>query len=105
MASEVFLQSQLFPLVDGQTQLDENTLVDLLVDFKRRRADLNVEFEISQVMARLLNRFQYHLIDDAEGTGPELPDALEQQLDLFARLADLDFERIDEAVRDRLRSG
>ncbi|SRR5258706_9187669 len=101
VASEVFLQTRLFPLMDSPRQIDETTLVDLLVDFKRSRVDLNAGFEMSQVTANLLNRFQCHLIDDMDIASA----ALERELELFTLLADLDFQRIDDTVRERLNSG
>lgn len=105
MASEIFLQTQLFPLAASRIQLDESRIVDLLVDFKRSRRDLDVNFEMAQVMARILSRFQCHLIDDLENSQPVLPDSLEMELNLFVSLADLNIQRIDLAVQDRLHSG
>lgn len=102
MASEVFLQSSLFPRQETGAPLDESALVDLLVDFKRSREDLNVDFEMAQVVARLLGRFQCYQIEDNDAL--PLSDSLERELDLFTSLAELDFQSVDEAVRNRLQS-
>jgi hypothetical protein len=105
MSSELFLQTRLFPLIERQVQVDRQTLVDLLVEFKRSRKDLDVGFEIANVMARILNRFQWYLVDDEESNLTLPSDALEREFDLFTALADLDFKNIDEEVQDRLHSG
>ena len=105
MASELFLQTRLFPLIERQAQVDKRTLVDLLVDFKHSRRDLDVEFEMAQVMARILSRFEHHLFDDTDGAQPFLSDSLEREMDLFTSLAELDFQGIDEEVWNRLHSG
>jgi hypothetical protein len=99
-ASEIFIQTKLFPLIESRSQIHEAILVDLLVDFKRSRIDLDVDFEISQVSANLLNRFQCHLMDDTD----IISDSLQRELDLFVLIADLDFHHIDDVVRNRLKS-
>ena len=104
IASEIFLQTRLFPLIESGQPLDESLVVDLLVDFKRSRDDLDVEFEMAQVAARLLSRFQCHLIDEADSSLPLLSDSLEREMELFTALTELDFESIDATVRDRLDS-
>jgi hypothetical protein len=104
-ASEVFLQTQLFPLVESGANIDEATIVDLLIDFKQSRGERAVEFEMAQVMARMLSRFQCHLLDETEGAPSVVSESLEREVDLFTALAGLDFQRIDEAVRERLHSG
>jgi len=101
IASEVFIQTRLFPLMESHTQIDEAVLVDQLVNFKLSRGDLNADFEMQQVTANLLNRFQCHVIDDID----TISEALKRELDLFTLLADLDFQRIDDSVRERLNSG
>ena len=105
MSSELFLQTRLFPLIDRRAQIDRRTLVDLLVEFKRSRKDLDVGFEMANVMARILNRFQWHLVDDEDSALILPSDILDRELDLFTSLADLDFKSIDEEVQDRLHSG
>ena len=105
MAAEVFLQTRLFPLVQERQPIDEQTLVELLVDFRRSRGEREMEFEMSQVIARLLNRFQHHLVDQADSSLPALSRSLERELGLFTLLAPLDFQSIDRAVRERLHSG
>jgi len=105
MAAEVFLKSRLLPWVEARQPIDEPTLVELMVDFGRSRGEGEVGFEMAQVIARLLSRFQHHLIDDADPSLPLLSNSLERELDLFTSLAPLDFQNIDEGVRDRLRSG
>jgi hypothetical protein len=102
MASEVFLKSWLFPRQENREPLDESALVDLLVDFKQSREDLDVDFEMAQIVARLLGRFQCYQIDDNDAL--LLSDSLARELDLFASLAELDFQSIDETVRSRLQS-
>jgi hypothetical protein len=104
MAAEVFLQSYLFPIAKTSLPVDQAQLVDLLVDFKRMRPDLDVGFEMAHVNARLLSRFECYLIDD-EGDSPvTVSDAMLHELDLYTSLADLDFQSIDLAVRERLHS-
>ena len=105
MASEIFLQTQLFPRIETQETVDEEKLVSLLVDFKRSRKDLDIEFEMAHVVARILSRFQCHLIDEADGTSPMISDPLSWELDVFFALAELDFQRIDEEVTKRLHFG
>jgi hypothetical protein len=104
-ASEVFLQTQLFPLIESGKQIEESIVIERLIEFQRSRREQEVEFEMAQVMARILSRFQYHLIDETEGAESVVSDSLESDLDLFTALAGLDFQRIDEEVRDRLHSG
>src|SRR5262245_18396047 len=48
-AAEVFLQTCLFPRAALQQAPDEQTLVDLLVKFKRSRANTDPAFEMAQV--------------------------------------------------------
>ena len=104
MSSELFLQTQLFPLIEHQEQVDRRTLVNLLVEFKRSRKDLDVGFEMANVMARILNRFQWYLVDEEDSTLNLPSDTLERELDLFISLAELDFKSIDEEVQARLLS-
>jgi hypothetical protein len=104
IASEIFLQTRLFPLIEGKQRLDEATVIDLLVGFKQSRDDLDVQFEMAQVMARLLGRFQCHLIDESDNSVPLVSDSLEREMELFIALSELDFEIIDVAVQDRLHS-
>lgn len=102
MAAEVFLQSCLFPIVEASLPVDETRLVDLLVDFRHLRPDLDDGFEMAHVSARLLSRFECFLIED-EGDPPvSLSDSMLHEIDLFGTLSDLDFQRIDRAVRERL---
>lgn len=107
MAAEVFLQSCLFPLAEAGSQPDETRLVDLLAAFKRARRDLDGSFEMAHVNARLLSRFQCYLLDDPDPNQPLAleSDSLQRELALFTSLAELDFQRIDTAVRKRLHSG
>ena len=102
MASEVFLKSCLFPRQENGEPLNEIVLVNLLVDFKQSRNDLDVDFEMAQIVARLLGRFQCYQVDGNDAL--PICDFLEQELNLFASLAELDFQYIDEAVRNRLQS-
>jgi hypothetical protein len=103
VAAEVFLHSCLFPLAETSQNLDEATLVDLLVEFKRLRRDLDGEFQMAHISARLLSRFECYLIDDEDAT-PAVSDSAVREMDLFSSLADLDFQHIDVAVRERLHS-
>jgi hypothetical protein len=105
MVSEIFIQTQLFPLIENQETVDEAKLVRLLVDFKRSRKDLAIEFEMAQVMARILCRFQCYLINEADGTSSLISDPLSRELDVFFSLAELDFQRIDDEVRNQLHFG
>jgi hypothetical protein len=107
MAAEVFLQTCLFPLAEEGSQPDETRLVDLLATFKRARRDLDNGFEMAHVTARLLNRLQCYMLDDPDPTQPLAleSDSLQRELALFTSLAELDFQRIDTAVRKRLHSG
>jgi hypothetical protein len=105
MASEIFVQTQIFPLIEDQETVDEAKLVSLLVDFKRSRKDLDIEFEMAQVMARILSRFQCHLINEADGTSSLVSDPLSKELEVFFALAELDFQRIDDEVRNQLHFG
>ena len=107
IAAEVFLQTCLFPLAEAGRQPDESNMVDLLAEFKRSRRDLDNGFEMAQVSARLLNRFQCYVLDDPD---PEAPmalgfDSVQRELELFTSLASLDFQFIDTAVSERLHSG
>ena len=102
-AAEVFLQTRLFPLAARRQSLDEQTLVDLLVEFKGSRARTEPAFEMAQVTARMLSRFQHYLLDDeTEGRPPAVSDALRLELELLQGLARLDFQHIDEQVQARL---
>jgi hypothetical protein len=105
IAAELFLQTRLFPRLEEHQPINEQTLVDLLVDFKRSRGDCEVEFEMAQLAARLLSRFQCHLLDEDYSLPKLGSSALKRELDLFVSLAGLDFQRIDQAVRERLHSG
>ena len=103
--AEVFLQTQLFPLAEAGKRPDESKLVELLVDFKQSRPDPKNGFEMAQLSARLLSRFQCYLLDDLNDPLALGSDSFEREMELFTSLADLDFQRIDTAVRERLRSG
>ena len=104
MSSELFLQTRLFPLLERRVPVDRQTLVDLLVEFKRSRKDLDVDFEIANVMARILNRLQWYLMEDETSPLGASSDTLDRDLELLTCLADLDFQRIDAEVSDRLQS-
>jgi|KBSSwiStaDraftv2_1062776.scaffolds.fasta_scaffold377913_3 hypothetical protein len=104
-ASEIFLQTRLLPLIERGQRLDEATLTDLLIEFKRSRGNQDVPFEMAQVTARVLSRFQCYWLDDLNGDPPSDADSLTREVDLLAALAPLDFQRIDEQVRERLQAG
>lgn len=103
-AAEIFLKTSLLPLVESGQQPDEAQLVILLTDFKRARPDLNTEFEMAHIVARLLNHFQYFLLDDFNTDENAQSDAMRHEMDLFFTLEILNFQRIDSAVRERLQS-
>lgn len=103
--AEVFLQTHLFPLAEAGKPPNESKLVDLLVDFKRSRPNQTNGFEMAQLSARLLSRFQCYLLDDFDDPLALGSDSLEREMELFISLASFDFQRIDTAVRERLRSG
>jgi hypothetical protein len=105
IAAELFLQTRLFPRVEEGQSLDEQILADLLVDFRRSYKAGDVQFEMAQVAARLLSRFQCHLLDDEHLSLPARSGALEREFELFTSLSALDFQRIDQTVRKRLHSG
>ena len=89
---------------DGR-QIDESVMADLLVEFKQSRPGPGSDFEISQAMGMLLNRFQYHMIEEANNTLLEVSEALELDVLLFSSLADLDLKQVDNAVRNRMHNG
>ena len=103
-AAEIFLRTSLLPHMESNQPPDEALLVMLLVDFKRARPDLNPEFEIAHIIARLPNHFQYFLIDDLCMDTNTQPAALQHEIVLFNFLEALDFQSIDSAVRKRLQS-
>lgn len=105
IASEIFLQSQLFPLIEKQEAVDEAKLVSLLVNFKKSRNDLDVDFEMAHVVARILSRFQCHMLNEADDMTSLISDPLSWELDVFFALAELDLQRIDEEVTNRLHFG
>lgn len=105
LASELFMRTKLVPCLGEGRRIDESSLTDLLVNFKRSRSDQGTDFEISHVMGTLLNRFQYHFIDETGDGTADLSDSLEQDVLVFASLADLDLAAVDDAVRKRLTSG
>jgi hypothetical protein len=105
LASELFVKTRLAPHLTQTTSLNEDSLTDLLVEFKRSRPGPGVDFELSQVMGTLLNRFQYHILDATGDALQEVPEALELDILLYASLADLDLHQVDEAVRIRMHTG
>lgn len=105
LAAEIFLQTALFPLIDRAEHIDEETLIELLIIFKRLHTELNTEFEMSQVTARLLHRFQCRLMDEGEPFLPPIADPPDRDVLCLTTLARLDFQRIDEAVQDQYLSG
>jgi hypothetical protein len=105
LASEVFMKTRLIPLVQNGARIDETSLVDLLVDFKRSRSGAGSDFKTPQLMGTLLNRFQCHLMDDNGDEVSEFPDLLELDVLVYSSLAELDLEAVDHAVRERYASG
>ena len=99
LAAELFLQTSLFPLLDRAETIDEDKLIKLLILFKHAHPDLNTEFEMSQVSARLLHRFQCRFLNDEEEAGPPVNELQDRDTLCLIALASLDFQRIDEAVR------
>jgi len=101
LACELFIQTRLAPYLEGGSSFDETRLEELLVEFKASRPGPGADFDTSQVMGMLLNRFECHLFEDPA----EVSGSLEMDVVVFSSLAGIDLQRVDEAVRNRMRIG
>lgn len=105
LASEVFMKTRLIPLVQNGVRIDNTSLADLLVEFKRSRSGVGEDFTTSQLMGTLLNRFQHYFVEEAGDTAGDISKVLELDVLVYSSLAELDLEAVDDTVRERCASG
>jgi hypothetical protein len=99
------MKTRLVPLVQNGVEIDETSLADLLVEFKRSRSGAGADFKTPQLMGTILNRFQCHFMEEPGDAMTDIPETLEWDVLVYSSLAELDLEAVDNAVMERCASG
>jgi hypothetical protein len=102
--AELFLQSILYPFVDDGSTIDEETLVNLLVDYKKSLSGFEPDFELSNVLANILNHFQCYSADEVS-MQLVYSEALNRDLRLFTMLSELDQKAVNQMVLKLIKTG
>lgn len=102
LASENFLQTQLYPLVDREVEFNVTLLVDLLVEYKKNTRHAGWDFEISNVFGTILNRFELYSAGNANVAWSADFEMLDKDVTLLEILSEMDLQIVDRLVRQRM---
>lgn len=92
--AERFIITQLYPLYTDQIKFDDDLIASLFIKFKQENLIKDVDFAMSNVVGRLLERLDCYTI---ENLNPQLEVSftLERDLAIFIALSDINLKGID----------
>lgn len=102
LASENFLQTQLYPLVDREVKFNIALLVNLLVEYKKNTQHAGWDFEISNVIGTILNRFELYSAGNPNVAWSEDFEMLDKDVTLLEILSEMDLQTVDRQVKQRM---
>ncbi|MBI5963742.1 MAG: hypothetical protein HY863_09735 [Chloroflexi bacterium] len=102
LVSENFLQTQLYPLVDSDAEFNVTLLVELLVEYKRNIKQAGRDFELSNVVGSILNRFELYSGGNANNTLSQEFEMLNKDVTLLEILSEMDLQTVDMLVKQRI---
>ncbi|HNM35439.1 MAG TPA: hypothetical protein PKJ84_00125 [Anaerolineales bacterium] len=101
LLAEQFLLTILYPLLQQKVNITQDILVAALIEFKKEYTTVGIDFEISNVTGRLLERFDCYVAEEFDPTADNA-ETFNRDIELFIILGDLDLTEVDERVKKAL---
>lgn len=101
LLAEQFLLTVLYPFLQQKVNITQDILVAALIEFNKENTTFGIDFEISNVIGRLLERFDCYVAEEFDPTADNAG-TFNRDIELFITLGDLDLTEVDGKVKKAL---